>query len=179
MNRHVEQSVTQSFGFKSSTLGLPSFIDGIAPSFPEIQPQSYSALGAQDGSGQLHHPANSVDQFGGFHQDERKASNSRLDLWTCGLGSTAATTQTRFCNSKPHPQPDRIRKIDGGNRATDSPLSCWAWEAAQIRPAITQFPATDKHLLGWYLQDGWKVTPKLTLNLGLRYEIQTAPTERT
>ena len=49
INRHVEQSTTQSFGFASSTLGLPNFIDSIAPSFPEIQPQSYSPLGAQAG----------------------------------------------------------------------------------------------------------------------------------
>jgi hypothetical protein len=29
-----------------------------------------------------------------------------------------------------------------------------------------------------YLHDDWKITPKLTLNLGLRYDIETAPTER-
>ena len=40
------------------------------------------------------------------------------------------------------------------------------------------FPATDKHFLGWYIQDGWKATRNVTFNLGLRYEIQTAPTER-
>ncbi len=34
------------------------------------------------------------------------------------------------------------------------------------------------HYLGWYVQDDWRPTPKLTLNLGLRYEIQTAPTYR-
>jgi hypothetical protein len=49
VNRHVQQSTTQSFGFKSSTLGLPGFIDSIAPSFPEVAPQNYAPLGAQNG----------------------------------------------------------------------------------------------------------------------------------
>jgi hypothetical protein len=31
---------------------------------------------------------------------------------------------------------------------------------------------------GWYLQDNWKLSPRLTLNLGLRYELEDPVTER-
>src|SRR5207244_4099251 len=32
--------------------------------------------------------------------------------------------------------------------------------------------------LGWYVQDDWRVKPRLTMNLGLRHEFYTGPTER-
>jgi hypothetical protein len=38
--------------------------------------------------------------------------------------------------------------------------------------------AYSKKDLGWYFNDDWKASSKLTLNLGIRYDIQTAPTDR-
>ncbi|PYU97887.1 MAG: TonB-dependent receptor, partial [Acidobacteria bacterium] len=38
------------------------------------------------------------------------------------------------------------------------------------RAVFSQFPAERDTRFAWYFQDDWHVTPKLTLNLGLRYE---------
>jgi hypothetical protein len=178
VNRHVEQSVTQSFGFKSSTLGLPSFVDGIAPSFPEIQPQSYAELGAQAGLDNYIAPqtlwTSSVDltKMRGKHQ----LSFGFMDVWARLDGGHYANTVLQFqTTSTAGPDPQNATANTGDGFAS----FLMGVGSGQDFTGYNKFPATDKHLLGWYLQDDWKATRKLTLNLGLRYEVQTAPTERT
>jgi hypothetical protein len=39
-------------------------------------------------------------------------------------------------------------------------------------------PATQNFQFAWFAQDNWKITPKLTLNLGLRYDVSLPRTER-
>ena len=53
VNRHVEQATGQGFGFQTSTLGFPSFVDSIAPAFPQISFNgggNYAPLGANGGN---------------------------------------------------------------------------------------------------------------------------------
>ena len=177
VNRHVEQSTTQSFGFQSSTLGLPSFIDSIAPSFPQFQPQSYSALGSQNGLDNYIVPQTVYTLGADFTKIKGKHNLAFgfSDFWAFIDGGHYSNTTLQFQNVTTA-GPDPQTAAGSGNGFASFLLGVGS---GTDQTGFTQFPATSKHLLGWYLQDGWRATPKLTLNLGLRYEIQTAPTERS
>lgn len=78
----------------------------------------------------------------------------------------------RFDNSLPEEQATEFEKFDSitqllTNNATE---------------ADTQYGLTEKSFrfgdIGAYITDDWKITPKLTLNLGLRYEFFGLPTEK-
>ena len=47
-----------------------------------------------------------------------------------------------------------------------------------IRPGANVLPAFSQKYFAVYSQNDWRATQKLTINLGLRYEIQPGPTER-
>jgi hypothetical protein len=177
VNRHVEQSTTQSFGFKSSSLGLPGFIDASAPSFPEIQPQSYSSLGAQAGLDNYYVPQTIYTISSDFTKVRGKHTLAFgfSDFWSFLDGGHFANTVLPFqtvTTAGPNPQ---LAASGTGNGFASFLLGTGGGNAFT---GFNQFPAMSKKFLGWYLQDGWRVRPRLTLNLGLRYEIQTAPTER-
>ena len=176
VNRHVEGGIGQGFGFKSSALGLPSFIDGIAPAFPQITEQGYAGLGANGGNNNYIAPqtlwTSSVDftKLRGKHA----LAFGFTDVWLRLDGGHYGETTLNFDTSSTA-GPDPQNPTAGTGNGFSSFL---VGVGTNSQTAFQAFPATDKHFLGWYVQDGWKVTPKVTLNLGLRYEIQTAPTER-
>jgi hypothetical protein len=177
VNRWVENSNVQSFGFKASTLGLPSFIDAVSPLFPQFQPQGYAGLGPQQGLDDYIVPRTLWTGSLDFTKVKGKHTLSFgfMDVFNQINGGHYFTTQLQFQTAStagPNPQ----NQLKGTGDAFASFLLGVGSGTGQT--GFTRFPATSKHQLGWYLQDDWKATRKLTLNLGLRYEIQSAPTER-
>jgi hypothetical protein len=72
----------------------------------------------------------------------------------------------------------------GPNPATNNGLSGNAFASMLLGTGssggatLADQPAMSNLYYAWYVQDAWKVSSRLTLNIGLRYEIQPALTER-
>jgi hypothetical protein len=176
VNRHVEAAAGQGLGFQASSLGLPSFIDGIAPEFPQITEQGYAPIGAVGGNNDYITPqtfwTTSVDftKLKGRHEFDFGFTDVWLRIDGGHYGETTLNFDTA---STTGPDPNNPTAGTGDGFAT-----FLLGVGTNSQTNYQAFQATDKHFLGWYIQDGFKVTPRVTFNLGLRYEIQTAPTER-
>jgi hypothetical protein len=69
---------------------------------------------------------------------------------------------------------DNTAELSGDSTATTL-IGAQGW---QLQVGTTSTPALAAKYVAFYTQNDWKATPKLTVNLGLRYEVQPGPTER-
>jgi len=192
VTRWIEQSQLQSFGFKSSTLGLPSFIDTVSPQFPQVVPEGVVNLGPRSGLDNYLVPrviyTPTIDFTKAVSRHTFSFGFMGIDNFLDGghfkvtsLPFPTANTSAITGSSDPTNQ----KEITGGTGSgfatfllgVGGPVNGSNSQPGQAT-GINAFPVTNRKWLGWYLQDDWKATSKLTVNLGLRYEIQGAPTER-
>ncbi|WP_260473150.1 TonB-dependent receptor [Edaphobacter aggregans] len=179
MNRWIEQSATQGDGFKPSTLGLPAGLDPIANQFPQIKIDSFSGLGpgAINGQDSYAVPRNYIT----YSADLTKSlSKHTLNFGFMGvvnqiLGGHVYGTKFNFITSTTA-GPDPSNPTQGTGFGFASYLLGVPDNTGST--GINAQLATQKNYFGGYVQDDWKLDPRLTVNLGLRYEVQTPLTER-
>jgi hypothetical protein len=175
-SRWVEGRIPQGENFDPSTLGMPSFLDSFANNFPAIVVDGIYGLGAASNGG------------GSVQSTPRETRTAAVDAsksvggHTLDIGFTFIDIEQRSEQNSQASFTFPASMTAGPNPVIDTGGVGFAsfLLGTGSTGGVTQYAQTafQKAFWGWYVQDDWKVTPKLTLNLGLRYDFQTAPTER-
>jgi hypothetical protein len=147
--------------------GVPAlpYID-VSGGFPALASDAINASGGDTytGTGALMwNHRNHAFQFGGEYRLYRDTS---LNLGNAFGRLTYGTTYTTASDTTPAATSGQGLAAFLLGQPTGGQMSIAASYAQQIQAA------------GWYAQDSWKVSPKLTINLGLRAEIERPVTER-
>ena len=178
-----ETSTNQSVGFNpSTTLGLPAYVNQQDPIFPTVNfGQGISQLGPFTGNteGVTNH-----GPIGTVNADLIKTlGKNTLNFGFMGVEqvfsqynffSNQLSFQGNF-TSGPNPLAGTSGVSFTGNGVAQALFGVLD-STTNIGTPTT--PYESNHLFGEYVQDDWKATHNLTLNLGIRYEIQTPYTSR-
>jgi hypothetical protein len=168
----------QGLGFKPSSLGLPVSIDNAADRvmFPAIGASNYVSLGGND------HRYNAFMSYPAVVSLTRTSSKHtlktgldarmiRVNVWE----ARAAGTFNFSAGMTQGPVPTTASATAGNSMASlllgtgtngNSLIQNWKNVAAQ------------NFYFGGYAQDDWRVTSRLTINAGLRYDLELPRTER-
>ena len=175
-----ETSDNQSFGFDPATqLGLPAYVTQNDPLFPAVNiGGGFSPLGPGSNDQQAvtnHGPVGTV--AADFIKTHGK---NTLSFGFMGVEQVFSQhnyyqdSLTFDGNFTTGPNPLQGSGVNTGNGVAE--LLLGALDGASVGTSYN--PYESNHLLGEYVQDDWKAAHNLTLNLGIRYEVQTPYTLR-
>lgn len=175
--RWVEGRVPQGVPFDVTTVGLPASLNTYNPpgAFPTLNLTGYQNLGS-----------------GGLNSTPREARTAGADFTrtlgahSLSMGFTAiafylntfnsAQAQFNFSPSFTQGPFPTAANTNTGSAAASFLLG--TGDNGNSNITYSAEAAFSKKDYGWYFNDDWKASRSLTLNLGVRYDIQTAPTDR-
>ncbi len=174
--RWYQSRVTRSFGFDQTTLGVPAALvnQHQVPVFPLVTAEGFSSLGGQSyfiNGNDTHSLLGSVTKLAGRHSlkfggDARLRRVNFFDVGGAGGTYNFNRSLTGIDSTVTAP--------NAGNAIASLLLGIGSGGSTPVNAAAS----LQNFYLAGYAQDDWKLTSKLTLNLGLRYEVETPYTER-
>lgn len=170
--------MNNSLGFQDATLGLPATIDaapGVTPLFPQMNASGYVGLG---NNGYRHNAFMTYSLLSsltlesgkhifkvGFDGRIIRVNDNEASYGAGGFSFPTSWTQG--------PDPNAA-SANSGNGFASLLVGMGSGYMTQDYKNV----ATQSYYLAEYLQDDWRITPKLTLNLGVRYDLDSPRTER-
>jgi Carboxypeptidase regulatory-like domain/TonB dependent receptor len=113
---------------------------------------------------------------GRLHQQNYIQTNAPLGYFqfnSSGSSYCPATEPSNQCSDTNNPE----QGVAGGDSFASFLMGQMAGGGASYYE-IQFRPATENYQYAWFAQDNYKLTPKLTLNLGLRYDVSLPRTDR-
>ncbi len=175
-NYYRNSTITRSYGFDLTSLGFPANVkDGMQPIFPAFTPGDVSVIGARQNdhivepdyvwTGSL-----SFTKFQGSHSIK---SGFESRVYRHNANANATTLQFSSGRSFTQGPTDTTTSATAGYGFASFLLGTSSGSAGRSHPVTTQF-----RYWAAFVQDDWKVTPRLTLNLGLRWDVDEGMTDR-
>lgn len=175
-NRFPNNTLDVSNGFNQTQLGLPaSYVNSLQKaSFPAITMQTAAALGASDPGYAVFYSRNFVANLAkSLNRHSLKAGFNFRTLSTDFTDTTYGNGAYSFANTFSEELPNAGTVTTGADVA-DLLLGL----PASGTVSTTSLLRLNAHYYGLYFQDDYRVTSKITLNLGLRYERELGIDER-
>jgi hypothetical protein len=169
----------QGQGFLPSSLGLPSWVDSAADMalFPRIEATGYASLGHRD------HRWNATNSYSVSSNLGQTRGHHTLKFGFEGRMFRSNTLELR--------SPSGEFRFNPGFTQGPNPLTASATAGNGLASLLLgtgvandrlfttyKDAAAQSFYLAGYIQDDWRVTQKLTLNIGLRWDMDTPRTER-
>ena len=175
-NRFYSRSTEESAGFNLASLGLPaSLIAATAnPAFPLVTMSDYSTYGGGTAAQDVFYSRSSnvtASRFLGRHTVKAGFDFRTVhDAGTPAAGPTSLTFSSVFTQASP--------TVSNGLSGSSLASLLLGYPGSGSQSVVGNFNDFIRYY-GGFIQDDFRVTPKLTLNFGLRFEFESGVQEES